>query len=194
MTTYLTRSIYLGIIVMLLFIGSSVVIHSVAVAQSEHPHLPDRPDPGSLPDKSRTLVEPGWIELYTIPFQPGIWTVVQWLDGAGNWNDVPGWQGTYNYPDHIAWAVEQNNFQKGPFRWAIYQEKNGSLLTVSQSFYLPGKSWQIVRQDVPLPVPTQQILSGQVNEYSNDPWQTYEENYASTWYQYNDSQCSQCHW
>jgi len=81
------------------------------------------------------------------------WVVVQWQDGLGNWQSVAGWQGHASYlynkgqlNDWTAtgagalffqWSVLPANYGQGPFRWAIYDQLNGTLKTVSPSFRLP---------------------------------------------------------
>jgi len=81
------------------------------------------------------------------------WFVVQWLDGFGAWQTVPGWQ---SYPNSIIvngepkvwtpagngtlfiqWAVMPANYGQGPFRWAVFDAPGGKLMAVSPNFNLP---------------------------------------------------------
>jgi hypothetical protein len=71
----------------------------------------------------------------------GVWTVVQWQDSAGGWHDVEGWRGTLDGGQKI-WWVAQRDFDKGPFRWVIYEGQGGRQLATSESFYLPDSAEQ----------------------------------------------------
>ncbi len=81
------------------------------------------------------------------------WLAVQWLDGLGNWQIVSGWQGNANFlfskgdlndwtPGGIGtlyqqWSVLPGIYGTGPYRWAVYDGPNGTLLAVSPNFNLP---------------------------------------------------------
>ncbi|MEZ4707559.1 MAG: hypothetical protein R3A44_10150 [Caldilineaceae bacterium] len=75
---------------------------------------------------------------------------MQWLDGAGNWYDVEGWRGDVVHNSTV-WAVEEKDFGKGPFRWAIFAVSNRQLLAVSRPFYLPTQPDEILTIAVALP-------------------------------------------
>ena len=69
-----------------------------------------------------------WIELYVLlggGQEP--WTVVQWTDPSGAWNDVDGWRGGFdaiqNGVGYKSWWVGQEHFGEGPFRWIVYEKK-----------------------------------------------------------------------
>jgi len=128
------------------------------------PSLPPRPEPSPTPPNP--IAAPGdadtagaQIEL-NIKFAaeqqarqwPAAWTVVQWQDRAGRWYDVEGWKGTpdgySNGVAHKTWWVNQAYLGCGPFRWAVYQGRNGILLTVSAPFYLPRLAGQTERVEV----------------------------------------------
>jgi hypothetical protein len=67
------------------------------------------------------------------------WTVVQWQDGLGVWHDVDGWRGDLDDGDgdQKLWAVLGKNFGQGPFRWVVYEKRDGKEWGVSASFFLP---------------------------------------------------------
>jgi hypothetical protein len=75
-----------------------------------------------------------------------LWTVVEWQDPDGTWHEVEGWRGT---PDEITlndqdeviiekiWWVQKSDLGRGPFRWLVYVNEEGHLLTMSEMFHLP---------------------------------------------------------
>lgn len=89
-----------------------------------------------------------------------LWTIVQWQDVLGNWHDVEGWQGAFDEFNHNedknvcagkkTWWVTEADFDKGPFRWVVYQGRGGGLLARSELFYLPHSTGEIVRVEVSL--------------------------------------------
>ena len=115
------------------------------------PELPSRATPISISpadneDKDEKPIG-AYIELQPQGNRDGVWTVVQWQDSTGGWQDVEGWQG----PVHGGvkkWWVSQVDFDKGPFRWAVYQGQEGELLATSTPFYLPGTANELVRVEV----------------------------------------------
>ena len=82
------------------------------------------------------------------PWQ-ALWTVVQWQDpDLGTWSDVASWQGgldnvvndgAASVLGYKTWWVGGSDRGKGPFRWEVYQERDGLLLATSESFNLPHK-------------------------------------------------------
>lgn len=80
----------------------------------------------------------GWIRLIIVGEQAKYWTEVEWLGGSGNWHVVDGWRGD-SYNSTVSWFVKQSDLAKGPFRWNVYTEENGELLTSSGGFYLPAE-------------------------------------------------------
>lgn len=82
---------------------------------------------------------------------PGVnlfWTVVQWQDAHGGWHTVDGWQGTLDDGVHKTWWVAPKDFATGPFRWVVYEERDGDLLAASYSFQLPDQISTTVVQSV----------------------------------------------
>lgn len=74
------------------------------------------------------------------------WTVIEWQDAAGDWHPVVGWQGSF---DHVlpegeryfglkTWWVAPDDLGTGLFRWLVYREHGGTLLSTSDSFSLPS--------------------------------------------------------
>ncbi|MEZ4864462.1 MAG: hypothetical protein R3C14_24320 [Caldilineaceae bacterium] len=113
--------------------------------------LPPRPTKTPVPDKDRSKPEPpaGTLILNTQPTVTGLWSVVQWQDEAGQWRDVEGWRGEINAGKTI-WWVEEEQWNTGPFRWAIFETKGNKLLAASELFVLPGSGeTHIVRVYLP---------------------------------------------
>ena len=103
--------------------------------------LPPRPDPAA--PASAPKLPNGAIELIVDGATPGLWTVVQWQDGTGDWHDVPGWQGALDATHQKTWWVDSADYGKGPFRWVVGQ--GDETLAASESFDLPAARGQVVR-------------------------------------------------
>ncbi len=80
------------------------------------------------------------IEMRTEPPRAGLWSEVQWADGAGNWHAVENWRGETNGGGSVTWWVEAKDFGTGPFRFAVYDAPGGNLLGASEPFMLPQKN------------------------------------------------------
>jgi hypothetical protein len=91
-----------------------------------------------------------YIELQTQIASAGAWSVVQWQDSSGGWQDVEGWRGPLANNNNRRWWVAAKDFGKGPFRWAVTQGQGGSLLGVSTPFNLPSEANQTVQVVVSL--------------------------------------------
>jgi len=133
-------------------------------AQPTKQALPDRPtpEPGTRPDSKSRVLDGGFIELQVqlnrawTPMEQSwqeLWTVVQWQDHVGGWQDVEGWQGTLDGVDgdvaRKVWWVSDDDLGTGPFRWVVYQGRDGDLLIRSESFDLPRQPGEVVVVDVP---------------------------------------------
>ena len=76
----------------------------------------------------------------------GSTVAVQYQDGLGQWHMVKGWSGSpLQLTDkagaaYMQYAVNPANFGQGPFRWAIYDQQDGTLLALSADFNLPAKN------------------------------------------------------
>ena len=128
---------------------------SVCLAPSAEAVLPPRPtvSAGNAEDSGPTPAPTvAHLSLVVTPTQPRYWSVVQWQDAQGAWHDVTGWRGDV-VDGSIHWWVEEKDFGKGPFRWAVYQpggpiiqlgegrfvyRGEQALLALSQPFYLPA--------------------------------------------------------
>lgn len=66
------------------------------------------------------------------------WTVVQWQDGQGRWQDVSGWQGALDADGRKNWWAAPEALGAGPFRWVIYFRRGGAAWAVSPAFTLPA--------------------------------------------------------
>ncbi len=105
--------------------------------------LPPRPTPiPSITPVARTGVSGAPIELQVPGAHSAWWTVVQWQDARGNWNIVTGWQGSFDEiksgTGYKTWWVAPADLGKGPFRWAVYETKDGALVKASEPFNLPA--------------------------------------------------------
>jgi len=88
-----------------------------------------------------------------------LWTVVQWKDEQGYWREVEGWQGTLDgvtggesgeVVGKQTWWVARSYLGNGPFRWRVYQGKEGWLLGTSGTFELPVAADDAVTVEVSL--------------------------------------------
>jgi uncharacterized repeat protein (TIGR01451 family) len=123
-----------------------------APALAQEP-LPPRPGSTNLPprppspeDASRQSssggdpASPGsHITLSVSSARPGLWAGIEWLDSAGSWHRVEGWQGALPGGGGTQdWWVGQADFGKGPFRWVVYAgDDKSTVLGASESFNLP---------------------------------------------------------
>ena len=112
--------------------------------------LAQRPPRWPTPTPKPPKLPNGAIELTVESAPAGLWTVVQWQDALGGWHNVEGWQGTLDEGDKKTWWVDKADYDKGPFRWVVYQGQGGDLLATSESFYLPSSHGQTVRVEVSL--------------------------------------------
>lgn len=117
------------------------------------PNLPPRRTPTPQPydgeDKDDEPVG-AHIELHASAAPPDAWTVVQWQNSMGRWQDVDGWQGRLDGADQKVWWVAQRYFGSGPYRWLVYASQGGRPMGMSQSFYLPKAAHQTVSVAVSL--------------------------------------------
>ena len=94
------------------------------------------------PDSPVTTGSSGPVGAYLVlqDAQPGAWSMVQWQDSNGHWQQVDGWQGEVGVDGRVVWWVSRKDFGTGPFRWLV----DGS---ATAPFYLPSEAntWQVVR-------------------------------------------------
>jgi len=98
--------------------------------------LPPRPTATPIPASKSDSRAPQGAHIVLIT-QPGQWTVVQWQDVNGDWQDVEGWRGTAD-GGRVEWWVAQKDFGTGPFRWAVGQSADGGITSASEPFHLPA--------------------------------------------------------
>lgn len=109
--------------------------------------LPPRPPiPTPLPPPATPTRVPtaagAWIELRVAGAPAGAWSVVQWQNTLGTWEDVEGWQGLLENGAK-RWWVAPRDFRKGPFRWVLLDGRNGSTLAISAPFTLPSSHYEL---------------------------------------------------
>jgi len=134
-----------------------LILLILAASAIEAAAMPPRPDRGDETDgEGDSSPRVASIGLY-LPFDG--WTVVQWQDESG-WHDVEGWQAS---PDQswVIWNVEEKDFGKGPFRWAVFEgHERGEPIAVSEQFYLPQRPGQELSLEViPVATPTARVTS-----------------------------------
>lgn len=109
--------------------------------QEEPPPRP--PLPPLPPAEQQTRSGIARIALVVGPWRFGLACVVQWQDGLGTWHDVEGWRSTLTH-SQTDWSVEEKDFGTGPFRWMVYDQKDGSFVAATTSFNLPERSALVV--------------------------------------------------
>lgn len=137
--TLFVRGVLMGL-VLLMGLGLS----SVQAAPSALPPRPTAvPTLPPAPVWSPSITG-GMITLRVTAPSIGLWTTVEWQDAAGNWHLVEGWQGTLEPDQTKTWWVAEADRGKGPFRWAVYDQRGGKSMGSSQAFYLPASNRQRV--------------------------------------------------
>lgn len=156
------------LIILTMLLVLLLVPHMTAAAANGLPPRPDPPLPDPpLPDPSPTPAlrhsSGAYIRLNVTPpmappmagdaAPPKVWTLVQWEDAVGAWHDVGSWSG--HLDDARAgtktWWVNAADYGRGAFRWAVLQDKDGSVLAVSAPFHLPTSNGQVLDVGVTLP-------------------------------------------
>ena len=99
-----------------------------------------------------TTVDMGFIELRVQSAQAGLWALVQWQDGLGNWHGVDGWWSALQGGAQV-WEVFPAQFGQGPFRWVVYGGPGGPVLGTSDAFYLPRSAGETIGVQVNLVMP-----------------------------------------
>lgn len=129
-----------------------------AVVQAAPPPRPTvTPRPTSTPTPLAPATKPAQtpkpgvatLLLQVQPKQEGLWSVVQWQDPAGNWQDIEGWRGTVVNGKTI-WWVESKDWGASPYRWVVYQPGNGLVKAISTPFALPAQAQQVLTVPVAL--------------------------------------------
>ena len=82
----------------------------------------------------------------SVEWREGLWTMVQWQDGLGEWHDVHGWRATLdevNGDEGIkVWYVSEDQFGEGTYSWIVYPDPDDEFITRSAPFYMPGSTGQ----------------------------------------------------
>lgn len=108
------------------------------------------PPPTPTPEQSPSPRKPVATLLLSVPVTTTqLFSVVQWQDINGGWNDVESWRGAVIGGKTI-WWVEQKDWGTGPFQWVVYRhEASGDhVLGVSEPFSLPVHQGEIKRISV----------------------------------------------
>ena len=132
------------VLIMGLLLGQSLS-PSPSMAGPELPprHVPREPTPNDDDDDGGRVLVGAHIELHASGLPNGAWSVVQWLDTAGNWHDVEGWTATMPNTYQRHW-VAPPDFGKGPFRWQVRRGPTGPVLAASDPFSLPLSGNEVV--------------------------------------------------
>jgi Dolichyl-phosphate-mannose-protein mannosyltransferase len=93
----------------------------------------------------------GQIKLTVRGARPGMLAVVQWQDGSGSWHNVDSWQSDLGDNSPVQWWIEANDFDKGPFRWAVYERGLETPAAISKLFFMPDKTHMQATLDVQIP-------------------------------------------
>ena len=127
-----------------------LVLAGLAVAPAPVYALPWRPTEGPTP-----VVPMAIIELQAPEAPAAAWTVVQWQDSLGAWQDSQEWQGTPDAAGRVEWTVIGDDLGRGPFRWVVYRQWGGAVWSVSGVFSLPaaGGEKKIIPVAAPVVVP-----------------------------------------
>jgi hypothetical protein len=135
--------INLGLAIVLTLLVWSAVAPAGALAQD--------PDPingeanGSNGDDEDDAANGAYIELRVQPALGEAWTVVQWQDSMGRWQDVDGWRAQVEPGQAVNWWVAPKHLDTGPYRWLVYQgEDRRAVVWASELFYLPKQGETLV--------------------------------------------------
>lgn len=148
--TKLSTALWLGFV--LIFSGA-VLLALPPVAGQAQPTLPPRqtPTPTPIPVRRDKDGPPlgAYIDLIVTGAPAGVWTVVQWQDANGDWQDVAGWRGNLDAGGK-RWWVASKDFGTGPFRWTVMQGPEGAVLGSSAPFNLPAEANAVTQVTVSL--------------------------------------------
>ena len=137
----------------LLLIGTGLslfLLLGASLVQPATPALADLPPrPTAVPSNSDT-VNGAQIKLVVGEVIGGEWTAVQWQNpNTDEWITVEGWQGTLEANGTQIWWVGSEQFGRGPFRWQLFEEEDGTLLETSEAFTMPTQNREIVTVNIP---------------------------------------------
>ena len=136
--------INLLLVVVLTALAWSVVAPAEALAQEPEPE-PGNGDRVNGDDDDDESANGAYIELRVQPGLGEVWTVVQWQDSLGRWQDVDGWRGQVGPGQAVNWWVAPKDLSTGPFRWLVYQDQGRrAVVWASELFYLPKQGETLV--------------------------------------------------
>ncbi|MCB0170599.1 MAG: hypothetical protein KDJ97_08610 [Anaerolineae bacterium] len=125
---------WLMIGLMLLALGLALGTASLAQAGNS---LPERTPPTPTKERNEDHSGPAGAAIELVaPGHPGAWSVVQWQDINGDWQDVDGWQGSLDQSGQRRWWVAAKDFGTGPFRWVVGD--TAAPTAASEPFHLPA--------------------------------------------------------
>lgn len=128
----------------------SLLIGTWLLPTPAYADLPPRPAAPAKEKEEPVRPQVAPLILSTNPNASGLWSVVQWQDSQGGWQDVASWRGAV-VNGRTIWWVEAKDFGKGPFRWVITQGEGGAVVATSASFHLPSQAQQPLTIDLALP-------------------------------------------
>lgn len=113
--------------------------------------LPPRPEPNPVVVE-KSSPDGAQIQLAIANATGNEWTQVQWQDTqTAVWHNVDGWAGHADNDGTVTWWVAKEDLGSTPFRWQVYDEQGGELLTTSETFDLPSHALTRVKVAVSLP-------------------------------------------
>lgn len=136
---------------LLIAMGLSLfLLLAVSLMRPTAPAYADLPPRPTAVPGSDNLVQGAQIMLVVETAVGNEWTAVQWQDpNTGEWTTVEGWQGTLEANGTQIWWVGTEQFDRGPFRWQLFNEEGGTLLETSDPFTMPGQNREIVTVNIP---------------------------------------------
>lgn len=150
------RKCAIGLWLFFALLAVLAVVLLPSLVQAAPADLPPRPPTATPTPVSgsgpASKAPPGALIVLNVPFDAAwptsglawqdLWTVVQWRDQRGVWRDVEGWQGSLDkVADEVgykSWWLPEDLWGRGPFRWVVYRSQGGSVMEMSENFYLPS--------------------------------------------------------
>ena len=138
---------HIGIMI-LGFVGLTLLSLFLWPTSAAYADLPERPEIVEPPVAETDDPAGGQIVLVvTAELAGGEWAAVEWYDSNTEaWYPISndGWQGELAADGRQIWWVGPELYGKGPFRWQVYEEKEGNLLYTSEEFSMPASKNKIV--------------------------------------------------
>jgi uncharacterized repeat protein (TIGR01451 family) len=156
-------SIILSVLLLIACLAAPAMAQEPLPPRPGSTELPPRPSSGDASGRSSsrgnasTSADGSYITLVVSSTnRSGLWAGVEWLDGAGAWHRVEGWQNALPDGGGVQdWWVSQADFGKGPFRWVLYAGSDkSSVLGASEPFNLPASTAAPLQISLVLAQPT----------------------------------------